>query len=95
MEDDGSQRRGDSRIPFEKHVSSVKVPRTGLVKIERLGQCLNVPTQGRRVAQTGTTPFSLMALGSDPQSGIEPRPHWWETDALTTWPPEHPHLKWV
>ena len=36
---------------------------------------LNVPTQGQRVAQTGTKPFSLTALpGSDPQLGIEPGP---------------------
>ena len=48
-----------------------KVPCIGLVKVERLGQRLNVPTQGQRVAQTGTKPFSLTALGSDPQPGIE------------------------
>ena len=53
-----------------------KVPRIGLVNVERLGQRLNVPTQGQRVAQTGTKPFSLMALGSDPQPGIEHGPHW-------------------
>ena len=28
-----------------------KVPRIGLVEVGRLGQWLNVPTQGRRVAQ--------------------------------------------
>ena len=61
------------------------------MKVERLGQWLNVPTQGRRVAQTGTKPFSLTVPGSDPQLGIEPGPHWWEADMLTTWPPEHPN----
>ena len=70
MEEDGSEHRGDSPTLFEKRVS------TGLVKVERLGQQLNVPTQGRRVAQTGTKPFSLTAPGSDPQPGIEPGPHW-------------------
>ena len=90
MEEDGSQHRGDSPTLFEKRVSSLES--LGLVKAERLGQRLNVPTQGRRVAQTGTKPFSLMAPGSDPQPGIEPGPHWWETDVLTTRPPEHPQV---
>ena len=31
-----------------------------------------------------------MVPGSDPQPGIKPGPHWWEADALTTRPPEHP-----
>ena len=67
-----------------------KVPRIGLLKVERLGQRLNVPTQGRRVAQTrDERPFSLTAPGSDPQPRIEPRPHWWEANVLTTRPPEH------
>ena len=48
-----------------------KVPHVELVKIERLGQRLNVPTQGRRVAQKGTKPFSLTMPGSDPYPGIE------------------------
>ena len=69
-----------------------KVPSIGLVKIERLGQRLNVPTQGKRVAQTETKPFSFTALGSDPQPRIEHGPHWWETDLLTTRPPEHPEF---
>ena len=89
MDENGSQHRGDSPTLFEKCVSSL-VPHIGLVKVERLGQRLNVPTQGRRVAQTGTKPFSLTAPGSDPQPGIEPGPHWWEADMLTARPPEHP-----
>ena len=60
----------------------ITVPCIGLVKVERLGQWLNVPTQGRRVAQTGTKPSSLMMPGSDPQPGIEPGMHWWEVDTL-------------
>ena len=49
----------------------------------RLGQRFDIPTQGRRVAPTGgERPFSLTAPGSDPQPGIEPGPHWWESDAL-------------
>ena len=77
MEEDRSQHRGDSPTLFEKRMSSFKVPCIGLVKVERLGQWLNVPTQGRRVAQTGDErPFSLTVPGSDPQLGIEPRPHW-------------------
>ena len=71
MDENGSQHRGDSPTLFEKRVSSLE----SLV-FERLGQRLNVPTQGRRVAQTGTKPFSLTAPGSDPQPIIEPGPHW-------------------
>ena len=68
---------------FREACEFFKVPRIGLVKIERLGQRLNVPIQGRRVAQTGDVrPFSLTTPGSDPQPRIEPEPHWWETDAL-------------
>ena len=67
---------------FREACEFFKVPRIGLVKVERLGQRLNFPTQGRRVAQTGTKPFSLKALGSDPQPGIEPGPHWREADML-------------
>ena len=33
-----------------------KVPCIGLMKVERLRQRLNVPTQGRRVAQAGSDP---------------------------------------
>ena len=75
---------------FREVCEFFKVPRIGLVKIERLGQRLNVPTQGRRVAQTGTKSFSLTALGSDLQPGIKPGRHWWEADLLTTRPPENP-----
>ena len=51
------------------------------MKVERLSQRLNVPSQGRNAAQTGDErPFSLTAPGSDPQPGIEP--HWREADAL-------------
>ena len=90
MEEDESQYRGRLPYSFREECEFFKVPRIGSVKVERLGQRLNVPTQGRRVVQTGTKPFSLTAPGSDPQPGIEPRPHWWETDVLTARPPEHP-----
>ena len=80
MEEDESQHRGDSSNLFQEECEFFRVPHLGLVKVERLhvhvGQWLNVPTQGRRVAQTGTKPFSLMALGSDLQLGIEPKLHW-------------------
>ena len=58
----------------------------GLVKVDRLGQRLNIPTQGQTVtALTGDErPFSRTVLGSDPQLGIGTRPHWWETDTLPT-----------
>ena len=47
MEEDRSQHRGDSPTLFEKRVSSLKSLVTiGLVKDERLGQRLNIPTQG-------------------------------------------------
>ena len=77
MEEDRSQHWEDSPTLFEKHVSSLKSLVTiGLVKDGRLGQWLNVPTQGWRVAQTGTKPFSLTTPESDPQPEIEPGPHW-------------------
>ena len=83
----GRQHRGDSPTLFEKCCGFFKVPRIGLAEVGRLGQRLNVPTQG----QTGDErPFSLTAPGSNPQPGIEPGPHWWEADARTTRPPEHP-----
>ena len=74
---------------FQEACEFFKVPHNGLVKDERLGQRLNIPTQGRRVAQTGTKPFSLTTPGSDPQPRMKPGPHWWETDVLTTQPPGH------
>ena len=54
-----------------------KVPYIGLAEVSRLGQWLNfVPTQGRRVAQTGDErPISLMAPRSGPLPGIEPGSH--------------------
>ena len=68
---------GEIPLLFEKCCGIFKVPRIGLVEVARLGQRLNVPTQGQRVAQTGDERlFSLTALGSDPQPGIEPGPHW-------------------
>ena len=50
---------GPGRFPysFREACEFFKVPHIGLVKVERLGQQLNVPTQGQRVAQTGTQPF--------------------------------------
>ena len=73
MEEDRSQHRGDSPTLFEKCHEFLKVPRTGLVKVETLGQQLNIPTQGRRVAQAeDERPFSLTVPGSDPQHGIKP-----------------------
>ena len=74
---------------FREACEFFKVPRMGLVKDERLGQWLSVPTQGRREAQTGTKPFSLTMPGSDPQSGIDLGPHWRAEDVLTTQPDEH------
>ena len=74
---------------FREACEFFKVPRIGLVKVERLSQRLNVPTQGRREAETGTKPFSLTALGSDPLPGIEHGPHWWEADVLTIRPPKY------
>ena len=64
--------RGRFPYSFREACELFKVPRIGLVKVERLGQRLNVPTQVYRVAQT----FSLTVLGSDPQPGIEDSPHW-------------------
>ena len=63
-------------IPLLFSCEFSKVPCIRLVKVERLGQQLNVPTQGWRVAQTGAKPFSLTAPGSDPQLGIKPESHW-------------------
>ena len=71
MEEDRSQHWGDSPTLFEKHV-----PHIGFVKVERLGQRPNVPTQGQRVDHTGIKPFSLTVPRSDPQPGIEPGLHW-------------------
>ena len=88
----GRQRLGDSPTLFEKCCGFFKVPCIGLAEVGRLGQRLNILTQGRRVARTrDERPFSLTVLGSDPQPGIEPGPHWREADVLTTQPPEHPH----
>ena len=56
---------------FEKRVEIFKVPRIGLAKV-RLGQRLNIPTQGCRVTQTRKKPFSLMAPGSDPHPQMGP-----------------------
>ena len=68
---------GDFPTLFEKCCGIFKVPRIGLVKVERLSERLNVPSQGQRVAQTGNEmPFSHTAPGSDSQPGIEPGPHW-------------------
>ena len=73
----GRQDRGDFPTLLEKCCGFFKVPRIGLVEVGRLGQGLNVPNQGRRVAQTrDVRPFSLTAPGSDPQPGIEPGLHW-------------------
>ena len=78
----GQKHWGDSPTLYEKCCES-PVPCIGLVVVGRLGQQLNVPTQGWRVAQTGDErPFSLTAPGSDPQLGIKPGPHWWEADVL-------------
>ena len=55
---------------FREVCEFFKVPRIGLVKVERLGNWLN-RTEGT-VAQTETKPlFSLMAPGPDPQPGIK------------------------
>ena len=50
---------------FREACEFFKDPNMELVKVERLGQELNVPTQGQRVAQTGTRPFSLMMPGCE------------------------------
>ena len=57
------------------------------VNVRKTVYKIQVRLWGRRV---GTKPFSLAALGSDPQLGIGPGRRWWEIDVLTTWPPEHP-----
>ena len=68
---------GDFPILFKKCFGIFKVPHIGLVEVGRLGQRFNVPTPGRRVAQTGDERlFSLTAPGSDTQPGIECRRHW-------------------
>ena len=83
----GRQHRGDYPILFEKCCEFFKVPRIGLVEAGRLGQQLNVPSQGQRLAQTGDErPFSLTAPGTDPQPGVEPG-----VRHATNRPPEHPH----
>ena len=46
MEEGRSQHQEDSPTLFEKHVSSLKSLIFGLVKVERPGRRLNVPTQG-------------------------------------------------
>ena len=95
MEEDGLQQPGWFPFSFREVCEFFEAPCIGLVMVERLGQWFNVPTQGWRVAQTGTKPFSLTAPGSDPQPGIKPRPHWWETDVPTTRPPEHTFNRFI
>ena len=65
--DRGGQITAPGKFPysFREACELFKVPRVELVKVERLGQRLNVPTQGRRVAQTGTRPFSLTTQGCE------------------------------
>ena len=80
---DIEQDQGDSPTLFEKCSGFFKVPHIGLADVGRLGQWLNVPTQGWRVhvqeAQTGDErPFSLTVPESDAQPGVEPGSHWWE-----------------
>ena len=75
-----SMGRGDS-LHFARSTcwdSIVKVSRIGLADVWRLGQWLNVPTQGQRVAHetVDERPFSLTT------PGIEPGPPWWEVVAL-------------
>ena len=83
----GRQHRGDYPTLFEKCCEFFEVPRIGLVEAGRLGQQLNVPSQGQRLAQTGDErPFSLTAPGTDPQPGVEPG-----VRHATNRPPEHPH----
>ena len=61
----GLQHWGGSPTLLREVLWDLKVTRIGLVEVGRLGQWLNVPTQGRRVAQTGDVrPFSLTVLGS-------------------------------
>ena len=61
---------GEIPLPFSRSTvcEFFKVPCIRLVKVERLGQ----PTQGWRVGQTGTKPFSLTAPGSDPSWELNP-----------------------
>ena len=67
--------------PFEKCCGFFKVLHIGLVEVGRLGQQLNVPTEGRTVAQTGDEKsFSLTALGLDPQLGVRLGSHCWKAD---------------
>ena len=94
MEEDGSQHWGDSPTLFEKRVSSLKSLVIGLVKVERLGQRLNVPTQGWKVAQTGDErPFSLIGAGSRSPAGNQTRAALVRGRRTSNQPPEHPH-KW-
>ena len=66
MEEDRSQHRGNSPTLFEKRVSSLKSLVTiGLVKDERLGQRLNVPTQG-----CNSYNIYLLVLCDHPGEGI-------------------------
>ena len=51
---------------------SVVMTRIGLVKAERLGQRLNVPTQGQRVTQTGTKPSHLRRWDQIPSQESNP-----------------------
>ena len=52
-----------ARDLFTSSVVLLRPPGIRYRSVGRLGQRLNVPTQGRRVAQTGTRPFSLTTLG--------------------------------
>ena len=74
-----------------------KVPRIGLVNVGRLGQRLNVSTQGRRVAQTGDERrhFSLTAPGSDPQPGIRTQATLVRGRHATNRSPEHLNLGFI
>ena len=59
----GLQHRGDSPTLFEKCCGIFKVPCIGLVEVGRLGQWLNIPTQGHRIVQIGDVrPFSLVLM---------------------------------
>ena len=83
-------------LVFEKCYGFFEVPWIGLLKVGRLGQQLNVPTQGRRVAQTvDERPFSFTVPGLDPQLGIEPGPHCWGADwycQSATWATSAPEV---
>ena len=64
-------------------VGSLKSPVLGQQRLRDQVNGLTSPPKDR-VAQIGhERPFSLYtSQGSDPQPGIEPRPHWRETDML-------------